>query len=70
MKTIIKLSGSFAGSHAVADATAELESAIAHVRTFTDAGDYGSAEYFAALKSKKDAEAAHAKALRNLRSKS
>ena len=67
MKTTIKLSGSFDKSHALADAFAELEAAKAALREFTDAGDYGSAEYFAALKIKKDAEAAHATALRNLR---
>lgn len=67
MKKIITLSGNFDKTHAIADALAEVESASAALREFTDAGDYGSAEYFDALKAKKAAEAEHAKALRSLR---
>lgn len=67
MKTTLNLSGNFAASHAVADAMSDLEAAIAALKAFTDAGDYGSADYFEALKARKLAEAEHAKAVRALR---
>lgn len=67
-KKVFTLSGDFSKSNAVADALTELEAAGAALREYTDAGDYGSADYFAALKVKKAAIAAHDAALRKLRS--